>query len=416
MASDRMRIAIIGGGLAGASLANALVQFSHLDIHVYESAPEFSERGAAVGLASNTQRALQHILPSAKEMLRKAGAVSLNSSRAMIGSGPEAGTVIFDIESGKDALVVHRASLLRELLAPLPKDLLHANKKLTSIDRTDAGVEISFQDGSTELFDGVIGADGVFGSVRKYVLQDANEWSASPSGFWDSRNLVPFEKARDTIGKEYFEVDRQIGWLGDGAYLMHDVLEDRTVVQCVMSGIDRVTPKDRKHALTRENLTEELCGWLDGPIAKNMIELLLDQPNPEGYSSFEHKSTSSYANGRICIMGDAAHAMTPWQGAGAGQAIEDAVILGTVLGAISRPEEIDAAFKAFDAIRRPRCQRIIDSSRGTGEIFCGRNPDVGLDLQKLRDALSVRWGFIHDIDLSAHKQEALGKLREFKEI
>lgn len=79
-----MRIAIIGGGLAGASLANALVQFSHLDIHVYESAPEFSERGAAVGLASNTQRALQHILPSAKEMLRKAGAVSLNSSRAMI--------------------------------------------------------------------------------------------------------------------------------------------------------------------------------------------------------------------------------------------------------------------------------------------------------------------------------------------
>lgn len=108
-------------------------------------------------------------------------------------------------------------------MAPLPRDVLHANKKLTSIDRTDAGVEISFQDGSPELFDGVIGADGVFGSVRKYVLQDANEWSASPSGFWDSRNLVPFEKARDTIGKEYFEVDRQIGWLGDGAYLMHDV-------------------------------------------------------------------------------------------------------------------------------------------------------------------------------------------------
>lgn len=42
-----------------------------------------------------------------------------------------------------------------------------------------------------------------------------------------------------------------------------------------MSGIDRETPKDRKHALTRENLTEELHGWLDGPIAKNMIEVSL---------------------------------------------------------------------------------------------------------------------------------------------
>lgn len=79
----KLRIAISGGGLAGASLANALFCHPHLEVHVYESAPEFSERGAAVGLAINAQRALDAIVPSAKEFLDRAGAVLMNSSRLM---------------------------------------------------------------------------------------------------------------------------------------------------------------------------------------------------------------------------------------------------------------------------------------------------------------------------------------------
>ena len=51
--NHKLRIAISGGGLAGATLANALVKHPHLDVHVYESALEFSERGASVGLALN---------------------------------------------------------------------------------------------------------------------------------------------------------------------------------------------------------------------------------------------------------------------------------------------------------------------------------------------------------------------------
>lgn len=227
------------------------------------------------------------------------------------GSGLDAGTVVLDIEEDKQELVVHRASLLREFLKPLPKTALHGNKKLTSITPADFGIEFTFQDGTVKKFDGVVGADGVFSSVRKYVLEDAAEWVASPSGFWDSRNLVPFEKAQACLGREYFEVDRQYGWIGDGADFLHDVLKNRTMVQCIMSGIDTELPGDRKHVLTREKLTEQLTNWLEGPIANNMVDLLLDQASPEAYSSFEHKSTASYANGRVSIIGDAAHAMTP---------------------------------------------------------------------------------------------------------
>lgn len=79
-----LRVAIVGGGLAGAALANALANANHIDMHVYESDPEFSERGAAVALSGNTRRALDVIFPSANDLLRGARAVTMNSSKLMI--------------------------------------------------------------------------------------------------------------------------------------------------------------------------------------------------------------------------------------------------------------------------------------------------------------------------------------------
>jgi salicylate hydroxylase len=79
-----LRFAIIGGGIAGAAVANALIGITNLDIHVFESASEFSERGAAVGLAINAQRALAQIVPSATELLDKAGAVDMNSTQRFL--------------------------------------------------------------------------------------------------------------------------------------------------------------------------------------------------------------------------------------------------------------------------------------------------------------------------------------------
>jgi salicylate hydroxylase len=84
MDNERIRIAIIGGGLAGATAANALLRIPRIDVHVFESAPQFSERGAAVGLSVNAQRALEQILPSYKNMLEKAGAVLMGSSRIIL--------------------------------------------------------------------------------------------------------------------------------------------------------------------------------------------------------------------------------------------------------------------------------------------------------------------------------------------
>lgn len=171
--------------------------------------------------------------------------------------------------------VVHRAALLRELLAPVPADHLHANKALSEIIPPNSGdVRVTFRDGQDETFHAVIGADGIFGPVRRYVLQDVAEAeAASAAGFWDCRNVVPFEKAKAFLGAEYFEKDRQYGWVGNGAFIMHDVLDNRTNVQCVISVIEKDPPKDCKRPLTREFLETTLAEWPDGPIGKGMIEV-----------------------------------------------------------------------------------------------------------------------------------------------
>ncbi|KAI1758264.1 salicylate hydroxylase [Xylaria castorea] len=430
MAETSIRVAIIGGGLAGATLARALTKHDSLDVQVYE-AGSFKERGAGVGIQSNALRALDQIIPSAMKMLvEQAGAVPTCAARFLMGCGPEAGSCLFDLDSGSQKVSVHRASLLRELLAPLPNNMLHANKRLVGIDTSNlsARIEVEFEDGTKDHFDAVIGADGIFSSVRKYVLQEkAEQYTASPAGFWDCRNLVLLDKAIEALGETYFEVDRQWyvlkvpilhawnDWVGDGAFLLHCVVENKTMVQCIISGIDEEAAyKDRRRPITKEELEKALSSWSDNPVSGAMISLILDQPNTQGYSQWEHKSTPTYANDRICIMGDAAHAMTPWQGAGAGQAIEDALILATVLGRITSRKEIPAAFQAFDAVRRPRCQQLVDSSKETGRIMCGRSD--ARDPDTLREALKDRWNFIYNLDVEQHKQEALQKLREFQSL
>lgn len=118
--------------------------------------------------------------------------------------------------------------------------------------------------------------------------------------------------------------------------------------------------------------------------------------------------------GRVCIAGDAAHATTPWQGGGAGQAIEDALVLKVLLQRVENASELEAAFKAYDAMLRPRAQQLVASSRETGLIMTGQAEGVGNDVAKLRDALTHKWDFIHDVDLEALEKDALNVFESLK--
>lgn len=80
----KIQVAISGGGLAGAAIARALYQHTHIQVDIYESATEFSEKGMAIGMAINAQRALEKLVPDVDEMFMRAGAVTINSTRIML--------------------------------------------------------------------------------------------------------------------------------------------------------------------------------------------------------------------------------------------------------------------------------------------------------------------------------------------
>lgn len=427
--SPSIRIAIIGGGLAGASLIHALIKSPHLDVHIFEAAPEFKEAGMAIGIARNAQAALRLIGPSAEQCLDQAGAVPMKGVRFMLAQGEGGAERMADevdekAQGKRVTSIVHRVDLLKALLADIPEDRIHASKKLHKIDQGDS-LTLYFTDGTTHECDILIGADGIHSTVRKFVLGE-DDPAASPqnSGAWLIMTLQPFDKAQASLGKELVDLEdaREYGWAGRAAFLMHDILSGGELVQFVIASHDRDTERGSvdqwKRTVGADEIKKLFQDWpphlskaVNEVSSLNVCmipiltktQLLCNQPEHETLYLWEHPNASSYASGPICVTGDAAHSTTPWMGSGGGMSIEDSLILSTLLGRAKTPVEAIAALKVYDQVRRPRTQRIVETSRATGDMLIGVHE---LDPETSKSFMS-RWDFIIDIDMEKYRDEAL---------
>jgi salicylate hydroxylase len=114
-------------------------------------------------------------------------------------------------------------------------------------------------------------------------------------------------------------------------------------------------------------------------------------------------------------MGDAAHASTPHQGAGAGQAIEDAHVLAELLGdeRVCSVEDVVVAFRAYDDIRRPRSQRVVTSSKENADLLCLCFDGVGDDPGRLKDTFDQRLRWLWDLDVGDQAERARERMYEY---
>jgi salicylate hydroxylase len=135
------------------------------------------------------------------------------------------------------------------------------------------------------------------------------------------------------------------------------------------------------------------------------------------WAIFEHPHIETYARSTVAIMGDAAHASTPHQGAGAGQAIEDAHVLAELLGdsRVAPVEDVVAAFRAYDEIRRPRCQRVVTSSKENADVLCLCFDGVWDDPVKLKEMLDLRFRWLWDLDVQDQVERARERMGEYLE-
>lgn len=136
------------------------------------------------------------------------------------------------------------------------------------------------------------------------------------------------------------------------------------------------------------------------------MELINRYHQPLKWALFNLSHTRPYYKGRLCLLGDSAHATTPHLGAGAGMAMEDAYVLSNLIASVLGPDEIERAFRAYDAVRRPRTQKLIENSRIAGLATDFIMPGIGDDTKAMKGEFEAWYKWLWHEDLEVQLAQA----------
>ena len=336
----------------------------------------------------------------------------------------------------------HRARFLEELIKLIPPSIAHFGKSLASIESANdetGNLILHFADGTTVTASAVIACDGIKSVVRRsYILSETPDAPTTrPVSSLEYAYRGMYSKAEfDALTKGQISSNKGTIFCGNDGYFvmypvdkgefMNMVAVKRIPTQPRMNGatsvIDVPNHSDSSwvKAVDKETMEAEFSDW-----GEHLQALISAVQRPERWFLFDHLPAPTYFRGNVAILGDSAHASTPHQGQGAGMAFEDSLImshaLGQVLGTtLGTPladiadlgSKVEAAFRAYDEVRRPRTQRICKTSREAGEMLEYVLPEIGNDLGKMEANLATRMDWIWDLDLEAEVQRTVEIARQ----
>jgi salicylate hydroxylase len=391
MTEKDLRIAIIGAGIGGFTLALALRE-QGIHAEIYEAAPELTEIGAAVAQSANATKVLRRlglleqltdVATSPTELIYRDG-----RSGAYIARQPVRQDNWYENRFGAPYYGVHRADLQRVLGGAFGSHGLHLGCRLESLTEDADGVHLKFANGRTADADIVIGADGIRSVVRPYVTGSDNDLIyTGTSGF---RGIVPMDKLNLLPDPEAIQF-----WMGPDAHLLHFPIGGNASDVNFLAVVERPTewhgPKWQADAAAEERL-EPFEGW--HPAVTEMIDLV---PHSIRWGLFVLRPLTRWYQGRKVLLGDAAHAMLPHHGQGANTTIEDAYVLATLL-ATARLDRLDETFAQYQDLRRTRTRQIARSSLVTNDLLhIPDGADIPARNQKMVE-FPQRFSWIHDYD------------------
>lgn len=401
-------IAIVGGGIAGLILALSLHEHApHIPLTIYEAAPKFGEIGAGVAFGPNARRAMHLISPAVREGFeRRATANKFQDKGATwfdfrcgmdIKTGRKDGEYVAEsrIQGGQSDGRVHRADFLDEMVKLLPEGVAKFGKRLVEMEETDDEVVVKFADGSKARHSAVIGCDGIKSRTRAWMHGESNPIShAVFTGKYCYRGLIPMDDAVELLGEE-LAANSQM-YMGYGGHILtFPVQKGKTMNVVAFSSAKTWDAEAWVVPADREKMYKDYEGW-----GKTVHDILKLMQKPDIWALFNHLPCEKYSKGRVCLIGDAAHASTPHQGAGAGMAVEDGYVMSKILASVRRPEDLAVAFEAFDYCRRERTQKLVTTSKDAGQLY-------DLELQGVRDNLDkaeqnlhcrMKWIWEHTLD------------------
>jgi 2-polyprenyl-6-methoxyphenol hydroxylase-like FAD-dependent oxidoreductase len=328
-----VRVIVVGAGIAGLSAAISLRRSGH-DVVVVERAGRIDPVGAGITLFGNAMRALDRL--GVREAVATRGAAAARSA-ILTWKGRELAQVPSDLLEG--TIAVHRADLQAELAAAAGE--VRLGVEVSAVEPGEEGVVARGSDGSEERGDLLVGADGLNSVVRRAIADLPTRYAGYTA--WRGVSTVPVEPGRLT---ESWGVGERFGLV--------DIGRGRTYWFATKNAAEGESdePKGRKAEILRR-----FSGWHEpiatvadaaeeGTILRNDVYYL--DPLPR------------WSDGRLVLVGDAAHATTPGIGQGAAQAIEDAVVLADRLAG---SDDLRAALAEYEATRRPRAEAVLKISR-----------------------------------------------------
>lgn len=383
-----MRIAIIGAGIGGLTLALALRQRG-LDATVYEQASQLTEIGAAVALSANATRELRRLgvldavmaaSTEPSELIYR----SWRDGRRVAAHDVHAG-LAYQSRFGAPYCGIHRADLQRALADAHGHHGLRLGRRLSAVAERPDGIALAFEDGATEMADLVVGADGVRSVVRGFVTDGAGMVYSGTSAF---RGIVPASRLPslpDPLAIQF--------WMGPGAHLLHYAIgaagQDVNYF-AVVDGPAAFAPGRSTMPIEPGAALAAFAGWHPA-----VTEMIGATEHPLRWGLFTVPQPRRWHRGRAVLLGDSVHAMVPHHGQGANTTIEDAITLAELL---VRSGAGPDTLRHYQSLRQVRTRTIQLSAWATNGLL--HLPD-GADLAA-RDAKMAafpdRFAWIHGFD------------------
>src|SRR5229473_410585 len=346
MSQHKPTIAIVGAGMGGLAAAGTL-RLAGMNVQVYEQAPQFERIGAGIQMMPNSMKVLRRI--GIEDRLRR---VSFQPY-SHLNRESDTGQVIRELpmpESlfGAPYLCMHRADLHEALASVVPNGIVHLNKKLVGLDQHGGQMTLAFADGTRVRADAVIGADGVHSLVRDLIIGPDAPLHKGRIAY---RAVFP----ASLMGAKDIGRSRTKWWGVDRHIVIYYTTRAKSEIYFVTS-----VPEPAEW-LTRESWSakgdvDELRRAYDGFHAE-VRDVLAACPDCHKWAILEREPLPRWSDGRVVLLGDACHPMTPYMAQGAATAIEDAAVLARCLDAVEC-QDIEGAFKRYEAHRKPRTSRI----------------------------------------------------------
>ena len=386
MSESPLRAAIVGGGICGLATANAFLHRG-IDVTVFEQAPQLGEVGAGVFIYPNGLRQMER-MGFGDELAKVGGPVGLGSHYRRM-DGTVVGSILTTDSSGWSGMYgMHRADLLQTLAASLPSEIIRTSHRCVGIEQNAGSARVLFANGAVFDCDVVIAADGIHSSLRNHVTAPSE---AVYSGVRAYRGLIDRALLPDWPDRTH-----QV-WMGDGKHFMVFPVRGGTLLNYVgfVPTQDQVV-ESWSAVGDRDELEASFVGW------DPAIEALLAKVKAcNWWGLYDRKPLDTWNNGRLILVGDAAHPMLPHLGQGANQAIEDGVALSVLL-ADRDAAEIPAVLRQFTAFRKERTDVVQAEARRNGLRYDSRSGDLQERDKEIANAAIFRsWLYDYDVEQTA---------------